>query len=79
MVLIEAAAITLTGGLLGALGARKIVTGFSLGGMLPPMTVRWSTVWTGVAIALLIGAVSGLIPAVQASRLRIVNALRRVD
>jgi len=79
MVLIEAAAITVTGGLLGALGAKKLVTGFNLGGALPPMTVRWSTVWTGVAVALVIGAVSGLIPAVQASRLRIVNALRRVD
>lgn len=79
MVLAEAAAITFTGGLIGALGAKKMVTGFSLGGLLPPMTVRWNTVWTGVVIAVLIGAVSGFIPAWQASRLRIVNALRRVD
>jgi ABC-type antimicrobial peptide transport system permease subunit len=41
--------------------------------------VQWSTVLTGIAIAVLIGAVSGLIPAIQASRLRIVDALRRVD
>ncbi len=79
MVLMEAASITLIGGLIGALGAKRIVTGFNMGGMLPPMTVRWSTVWTGVAVAVLVGAVSGWIPAWQASRLRIVNALRRVD
>lgn len=79
MVLVEAAAITFTGGVLGALGAKRLATGFSMGGMLPPMTIHWSTVWTGIAIAVGIGAVSGLIPAWQASRLRIVNALRRVD
>jgi putative ABC transport system permease protein len=79
MVLLEAASITLIGGLIGALGAKKLLTGMSMGGLLPPMTVQWSTVWTGVAVALLVGAVSGLIPAWQASRLRIVNALRRVD
>jgi ABC-type antimicrobial peptide transport system permease subunit len=36
-------------------------------------------VLTGIAIAVVIGAVSGLVPAVQASRLRIVDALRRVE
>ena len=79
MVLAEAITISLLGGLIGAFGARKLVAGFSMGGMLPPMVVRWSTVWTGVAVALLVGAISGWIPAWQASRLRIVNALRRVD
>jgi ABC-type antimicrobial peptide transport system permease subunit len=48
-------------------------------GFLPPMTVAWSTVGTGIAIAVLIGAVSGLIPAWQASRLRIVQALRPAE
>jgi putative ABC transport system permease protein len=79
MVLAEAISISLLGGLIGAFGARKLVSGFNMGGLLPPMTVRWSTVWTGVAVALLVGAISGWIPAWQASRLRIVNALRRVD
>jgi ABC-type antimicrobial peptide transport system permease subunit len=32
----------------------------------------------GVAISALIGAVAGTIPAIMASRLRIVDALRRV-
>jgi ABC-type antimicrobial peptide transport system permease subunit len=43
------------------------------------MSVYWATVLTGVSIAVLIGAISGLIPAVQDSRLRIVDALRRVE
>jgi ABC-type antimicrobial peptide transport system permease subunit len=49
------------------------------GGFLPPMSVYWSTVITGIVIAVVIGAISGFIPALQASRLRIVDALRRVD
>jgi putative ABC transport system permease protein len=80
MVVLEAAVITLGGGLLGALGAKLLVDGAAVpGGFLPPMTVYWATALTGVAIAVVIGAVSGLTPALQASRLRIVDALRRVD
>ncbi len=80
MVVSEAAIITLGGGLLGALGAKLLVDGRAVfGTFLPPMTVYWGTVLTGVGIALLMGAVSGLIPAMQASRLRIVDALRRVE
>jgi putative ABC transport system permease protein len=80
MVVLEAAVITLGGGLLGALGAKFLVDGAAVpGGFLPPMTVYWATALTGVAIAVVIGAVSGLTPALQASRLRIVDALRRVE
>ena len=81
MVLLEAAAITLIGGSIGALGAKFLIeaSGFNAGGLLPPMSVHWSTVGTGIGVALLVGAVSGLIPAWQASKLRIVDALRRVN
>lgn len=81
MVLLEAAAITLIGGAIGALGAKFVIerSGFNAGGLLPPMSVHWETVGTGVGVALLVGAVSGLIPAWQASKLRIVDALRRVN
>jgi putative ABC transport system permease protein len=80
IVVIEAAIITLGGGLLGALGAKLVVSGASVpGGFFPPMSVYWGTVLSGVAIAVVIGAVSGLLPAMQASRLRIVDALRRVE
>ena len=78
MVLAEAAIITLGGGLVGAIGAKYLLAGVNLV-FLPPLTIYWGTVFTGIAIALIIGAVSGLIPAWQASRLVIVDALRRVD
>jgi putative ABC transport system permease protein len=81
LVLAEAAVITLGGGLIGALLAKLAIegSGFNFGGFLPPMSVYWSTVIAGIAISFVVGAVSGLIPAWQASRLRIVDALRRVD
>lgn len=81
MVLAEAAIITLGGGVIGALLAKFLIEGssFNAGGFLPPMSVSWATVWTGIAIAVLMGAFSGLLPAWQASRLKIVDALRRVQ
>ncbi len=81
VILAEAALITMTAGLLGALGAKYALEAsqFNLMGFLPPMTIYWSTVLTGVAIAGVVGAVSGLIPAWTAYRLPIVDALRRVD
>jgi len=66
------------GGVAGAVLAFLAVRGANLG-ILPPLTVAWSTLVAGIGIALVIGAVSGLIPALWASRLRIVDALRRVD
>jgi putative ABC transport system permease protein len=81
IVLAEAGFITLGGGLAGALLAKWSIesSGFNAGGLLPPMTVSWATVATGIAIAVLMGATSGFVPAWQAARLRIVDALRRVE
>jgi putative ABC transport system permease protein len=81
IVLAEGALITLGGGLLGALLAKLLIdtSGFNAGGLLPPMRVHWSTVMTAVTAAGLVGAASGLLPAWQASRMRIVDALRRVE
>jgi putative ABC transport system permease protein len=77
IVLAEAAVITLGGGLLGAGLAKLLIPGLNLQ-VLPPMRVEWTTLLRGVMVALLLGAVSGLLPAWQAARLRIVDALRRV-
>ena len=79
VILAEAAIITLGGGLAGALLAKFALEGKALGGFLPPMTIAWQTIALGVAIAVIMGAASGLLPAWQASRLRIVDALRRVE
>ena len=70
-----------TAGLIGTLGAKYLMesSGFNAMGFLPPMSIYWSTVFTGIAIAAVLGAVSGFIPAWQAANLRIVDALRRVD
>lgn len=76
LLLTEAAAIALLGGVPGALLARALVTGLNLG-VLPPMTVAPATVLAGVGIAVGLGLLSGIVPAWQAARLRIVNALRR--
>lgn len=78
MVVAEAAIITTGGGLAGALLAKFGLEGKPLG-FLPSMVITWNTVFIAIAIAVGIGAVSGFIPAWQASRLRIVDALRQVD
>jgi putative ABC transport system permease protein len=80
-VLAEGAVLTLGAGLAGSLLAKLVLegSGFNAGGFLPPMTVSWTTVAAGIGIAVFMGAVSGVFPAVRASRLNIVEALRRVD
>jgi putative ABC transport system permease protein len=78
-VLCEAAVITLAGGVPGALVAKYVLerSGFSLPAF-PPLFVHWDTVALGIGVAALMGAVSGFVPAWQASRLKIVDALRKV-
>ena len=79
MVLAEASAITLTGGIAGSLLAKFLLERSGLG--LPGfsvMFVDWETVGLGIGVAALMGAFSGLLPAWQASRLKIVDALRKV-
>jgi len=80
LVLAEAGIITIVGGLLGIFGAKVLFAAshFNAGGFLQGFTVAWSTVGFGVAIALLLGLVSGAVPALQAARLSVVQALRRV-
>lgn len=78
MIVLEAAIITSGGGLAGALLAKFGLEGKPLA-FIPQMTITWATVITALAIAVGLGAISGFIPAWQASRLRIVDALRRVD
>jgi putative ABC transport system permease protein len=80
LVLMEGAIITLGGGIVGAMLAKLALDGFTPpGNFLPPMTVSWTTIAIAIGIAIVMGAASGLIPAWQASRLRIVDALRRVE
>lgn len=78
LVLAEALLITLAGGLLGTGLARLVfsVTDFTAGGFFPRFEVTDGTVAQALAIALFLGLVSGVAPAWNAARLRIVEALR---
>lgn len=78
MVVAEAAIITTGGGLLAATVAKLGLDNAPFP-IFNELTITWATVLTAVAIAVGLGVVSGFIPAWQASRLRIVDALRRVD
>ncbi len=80
LVLIEAALITVVGGLLGILGAKLLfdLSGFTGAGFLPGFEVKWSTALIGLAIAMFLGLLSGFVPAWQAARLPVSQTLRRV-
>jgi putative ABC transport system permease protein len=79
LVLAEAAIITLVGGIAGAFAAKGVLegTGMTLP-FFPPMSVHWNSVFLGIGLAAFMGAASGIVPAWQAARLKIVDALRRV-
>lgn len=78
MIVAEGAILTTGGGLAAALTA-KFGLDHAPFPIFNTLTITWTTVLTAIAIAVGLGVVSGFIPAWQASRLRIVDALRRVD
>lgn len=80
LVLAEAAAITGSGGLLGVLLAKVLFegTGFQGMGFLPGFEVKLATAALGMLIAIVLGLISGLVPAWQAARLPVARTLRRV-
>ncbi|HSJ15016.1 MAG TPA: FtsX-like permease family protein [Longimicrobiales bacterium] len=78
LVVIEALVISLLGLLLG-LGAAMLVFNivqFDLGGFVPGLSVTPQIAAIGAGVALLIAVASGVVPAWQAGRLRVVDALR---
>jgi putative ABC transport system permease protein len=79
MVLLESVLIAAVGGGLGlALSYAGITSmGDPTHGLLPAFYFPTADVVTGVGLVLLLGLASGFLPAWQASRLRIVDALRR--
>ena len=79
-VLAEALAIALFGGVLG-LGLAMLaipVLGGALSGMLPNLILSKSVLAAGIGFALLVGAVSGILPGIGAMRLGVVEAFRRI-
>ena len=79
LVLAESSLLGLLGGLIGCFGGAFVLGGLSASGnaMFATFVVRPDTVWIGILIALGMGLVSGLIPAIGAARLRVVDALRQ--
>ena len=79
-VLAEALTIAVIGGLLG-LGLALLAVpalGAALNGLLPELILSPAILSLGLAAALLVGIVSGLLPGIGAMRMRVVDALRRV-
>jgi putative ABC transport system permease protein len=76
----EGLLMSMLGGVLGVALARAIVNPnfLSAGGFIPEIGVNTRNMLTGLALSVLIGVLAGLIPATMASRLKIVDALRRV-
>lgn len=78
LVLAEACLLTVLGGGTGlALGLMAVAGGDPTGGFLPFFYVPSRDLMLGIALVLLLGLVAGIVPALQAMRLRIVDALRR--
>ena len=78
LVLLESVAIALVGGMIGlGIGWALISQGDPTGGMLPIFTLRGRDMLVGVALMIALGLLAGLLPAMNAMRLRIVDALRR--
>lgn len=76
----EGLLMSIAGGGVGAVLARALVnpTFFPSGGFVPAVTVDNGNMAVGVVLSAVIGIVAVLIPATMASRLKIVDALRRV-
>src|SRR5436190_5056759 len=77
----EGLVVSILGGALGAIAARLMINGEFLqmsGGFIPAFGVNNWNVVTGLGLSALIGVLAAVIPAAMASRLKIVDALRRV-
>lgn len=80
MVIAEAVAMCIAGGALGLVVARWVLgSARTLQSIIPGFAVEWGTIVLGTAMAVALGVLTGLIPALQASRLSVIEALRRVS
>ena len=82
LILAEAMIVSGVGGLIGTVGCKLFFDVVDLskyaGGFLPLFFVPWSTALMGLAVSLLIGFASGLIPAARAAQLSVIDGLRKV-
>lgn len=82
LIITEAATLGVLGGLLGAASALLTIQltriSFSVDGLSIPVTADLALLLTGLAIAVTLGVLAGLVPAVQASRRPIASCFRAV-
>ena len=79
LVLAESCLLSLLGGGLGLIGAWLITAGGDpTGGMMPLFHLPPSDLVVGVGLAIALGLITGILPALQAMRLRVADALRRM-
>jgi putative ABC transport system permease protein len=82
LVLAEAMVLAGLGGVIGTLGSKAFFDLVDIapytGGFLPLFYVPWPTALLGLGASLLIGFLSGIIPAYFSSRLSVINGLRKV-
>jgi putative ABC transport system permease protein len=81
LVMLEASVIAISGAVLGLGGAKLLyrLSNFNAGGFLPGFDVTARTLLIGSAVALLLMIASGLVPALRAARLPVIQALRQVE
>lgn len=81
LVLVEAGVLALTGAAIGLGGAKLFyrITNFNAAGFLPGFDVTGGTLLLGAGVAVLLMLASGLVPAVRAARLPVIQALRHVE
>lgn len=81
-VIAEAMIVAGIGGVVGAMGSKLLFHYFDISqfaaGFLASFYIPWSIALSGMAIALFIGFLSGILPARQAARLSVINGLRKV-
>jgi putative ABC transport system permease protein len=79
LVIAETMVVAVVGGGFG-LGLAKLFTlrGDPTGGLLPFFYLPVDSIVLGLGLALIVGLLAGILPALSASRLRVVNALRRI-
>ena len=79
LVIVETLIVAAVGGGIG-LGLAKLFTlrGDPTGGLLPFFHLPGTAVVSGLVLALAVGLTAGILPAFSASRLRVVDALRRI-
>ncbi len=79
LVLVESLAVAALGGTLGLVLAKLFtLRGDPTRGLLPYFYLPPKAMVSGLALALVVGVISGILPAVSAMRLRVVEAMRRV-